>query len=212
MAILLKGPWALQSCIFSQKNIFLFSLSLEELYAKLGFKPDISNQVLSFPQPYPCPSLQDWQPRSGSGASLLLHVCQGTRQHCSPWHSDKQLITVITAELDTLLLWASSAFMWTNKLEEQHMDGEQRLNAKSLCLHQQGQGAHALHVSVCSACHLYGKATRPVGPVGWNHGPAAAPWSAQGCTVSWASCGACLVAAVWQEMKACPLPFCRRGC
>lgn len=43
---------------------------------------------------------------SGSKAALLLVA------------PDKELITVIKAELDVLLLCASSPFMWTNKVEE----------------------------------------------------------------------------------------------
>ena len=69
------------------------------------------------------PKAGEWQP-TGESVSPLHGVCQKTRQLCSLWHPDKQPITVIKAELGVLVLCASSAFMWTSKLEKQLVDGD----------------------------------------------------------------------------------------
>lgn len=102
------------------------------------------------------PMTIDWQP-TGESASPLLRACQGTSQPYSLWHPDKQPITVIKAELDVLLLCVSSAFMWTNKLEKQHMDGDQKLNIMSPCLYQQWQGVTDLPCLLLQPGHLYYK-------------------------------------------------------
>lgn len=102
------------------------------------------------------PTTVDWR-LPGKSASLLLRVCQGSRQPYSLWHPDKQPITVIKAESDALLLCVSSAFMWTNKLEKQHMDGDQKLNIMSLCLYQQWQGVTDLPCLHLQLGHLHYK-------------------------------------------------------
>lgn len=102
------------------------------------------------------PKTGDWR-LTGESASPLLRVCQGTRQPGSMWHRDKQPIMVIKAELDVLLLCALFPCMWTNKLEEQHMDGDQKLNIISPCLCQQGQGVTGPWCLHLQSGHLYYK-------------------------------------------------------
>lgn len=47
--------------------------------------------------------------------------------------------------------------MWTNKLEKQHTDGDQKLNIMSLCLYQQGQGVAQPRCLHLQPGHRYGK-------------------------------------------------------
>lgn len=127
------------------------------------------------------PNTGDWQPTRKS-ASPLLWVCQRTRQHCGLRHPNKQLITVIKAELNVLLLCASSPFMWTNKLEEQHMDGDQKLNMMSPCFYQQGQGVTHSWCLHLHPGHLYCKPHDA--KVRWNLVPTAVLQAAWGLLVS----------------------------
>lgn len=78
--------------------------------------------------------------------------------HGTPTNSSS---TVIKAELDVLLFCASSPFKWTNKLEEQHMDGDQKLNIISPCLYQQGQGGAHPQPLCLQLDHLHYKLVMP---------------------------------------------------